>query len=216
MMNKQRIIDFLVKNQIHYPEYFKKNRLEKIKYGYTSDINQIYCYLNEIDIKKTEYFTFFNILNTYFNLNNKNICEIACGYIPILSKIIKENTDSKITAINNKIIINNYNGVNTIEADLTQNFNLNPFDLIIGFRSCNITETILLNCFKLKKEFMLYLCPCSNKPLQNINYKKEIWTYHNWHDYLINIIKNNKLYNTTIIYNHNLGDDCPIIIAKLK
>ena len=42
-MQNDRVIEFLRKHKNTYPEYFEKNRLEKIKYGYTCDINQIYC-----------------------------------------------------------------------------------------------------------------------------------------------------------------------------
>ena len=215
-MSKNNIINFLKQHKDIYPEYFEKNRLQKIKYGYTCDINQIYCYLNEIDITKTDYFRFFKLIETYFDLNNLNIAEVGCGYIPILSSIIKQNSNCEITAINNKIIINNYNNIKTLETDLSYGFHFNNYDLIIGFRPCNITEQVIIDCFTSNKDFIIYLCPCAIEPL-NINYfNKEKWTYKDWHKYLINIVKKNKNYDVNILYNHSLDDDCPIIIAKTK
>ena len=171
---------------------------------------------NEIDITKTDYFRFFKLIETYFDLNNLNIAEVGCGYIPILSSIIKQNSNCEITAINNKIIINNYNNIKTLETDLSYGFDFNNYDLIIGFRPCNITEQVIIDCFTSNKDFIIYLCSCAIEPL-NINYfNKEKWTYKDWHKYLINIVKKNKNYDVNILYNHSLDDDCPIIIAKAK
>lgn len=210
------VINFLKENKEYYPEYFINNRLSKVKYGYTCDINQIYCYLNKIPIKNTDYYKLVQIINDHFNLKNMNILEVACGYIPILSGIIKENYNTKNTAINNKILINNYKNVNTIEFDLFKPFNLSDYDLIIGFRPCAITENIILECFYYKKDFLIYLCPCDNKPLNKHNYNPKTWTYKKWHNYIISLIKNNRNYIIKIIKNHELEDDCPIIIAKYK
>lgn len=215
-MSKNNIINFLKQHKNTYLEYFEKNRLQKIKYGYTCDINQIYCYLNEIDITKTDYFRFYEIIKRNFNLNGLNIVEVGCGYIPVLSNIIKENSNCHITAINNKILIKNYNNIQTIEADLSLFFDFSKFDLIVGFRPCNITEQIILDCFKAKKNFIIYLCPCAIEPLDTKKHNNRSWTYNDWHHYLINLIKENKKYELTIIYNHTLDDDCPVIIGKLK
>lgn len=215
-MSKNNIINFLKQHKDIYPEYFEKDRLKKIKYGYTCDINQIYCYLNEIDITKTDYFRFFEIIKNHFCLDNLNIVEVGCGYIPILSNIIKQNSNCKVTAINNKILIKNYNGIHTIETDLSHTFNFNKFDLIVGFRPCNITEKVIIDCFRSNKDFAIYLCPCAIEPLNNKHYNKNNWTYKDWHNYLINLINSNSNYNITVLYHHNLDDECPIIIGKVK
>ena len=46
------VIKFLQKYKNYYPEYFEKNRISKCNYGYTCDINQIYCFLGEKNIKE--------------------------------------------------------------------------------------------------------------------------------------------------------------------
>ena len=212
-MANKKVIDFIKKHKEFYPEYFEKDRLNKVKYDYTCDINQIYCYLKLKDIKKTNYYTIFSIISRYFDLNNKNILQTACGYIPILSGLLKEQYKCNITAVNNKIIIHNYKGVETLEYDLNKSFDLTNYDLIIGFRSCIITEKIIVECFEKKKDFVIYLCPCDNPPLNKKNYDENTWTYKKWHNYLINLVLKNEQYKSDILYNHGL-DDCPIIIAK--
>lgn len=216
IMKNNQIIDFIKKHKDFYPEYFKNNRLSKIRYGYTCDINQIYCYLDKIPIRETDYFLFSNIISKHFNLKNIEILEIACGYIPILSGIFKDNYNSNITAVNNKILIENYKGVTTKEFDLMQPYDFSSSDLIIGFRPCEITENVILQCFNYKKSFVIYLCPCTNKPLNESNYDKKNWTYQKWHKYIIKMIKNNNEYKCKVIYKHKLEDECPIIIAKYK
>ena len=52
------LINFLQQNKNYYPKYFEKNRLSKCNYGYTCDINQIYCYLGEKISKKLSIIVF--------------------------------------------------------------------------------------------------------------------------------------------------------------
>ena len=212
--NNDDVIAFLKKHRNFYSEYFEQNRLEKIKYGYTCDINQIFCYLHKIPIEQTDYFLLATLIAKYFNLPNKKVLEVACGYIPILSSIIKKKYGCDIKAINNKILLHNYNGVNTEEFDLFKPYNLSEFDLIIGFRPCDITESIILECFKYKKDFVFYLCPCIIEPLNKENYVRNEWTYKKWTDYIFNLVNSNNNYRCKIIKNHSSEDDCPIIIAK--
>lgn len=204
------VIEFLKLHKDVYNIYFENNRLSKCYYGYTCDINQIYCYLNLIDINETEYYTFYNLSKKYFNLNNIKILEVACGYIPILSSIYKNN-NFDIDALNNKIVIDNYNNIKTIECDLTDKFNLEKYDLIIGFRPCDTTEQILDLCYFYNKDFMIYLCPCIHNP---INKEITFSTYKEWLNYLKNKLNNFKNYNIDIFSDKDLPDDCPVIIGK--
>ncbi|MBR3199523.1 MAG: hypothetical protein IKG27_05880 [Bacilli bacterium] len=214
MNNVDDVVSFLKEHRNFYSQYFEKERLKKIKYGYTCDINQIFCHLNKVPITQTDYYLLTTIISKYFDLNNKKILEVACGYIPILSSIIKEKYSCEIKAINNKILFHHYKGVETEERDLFKSYDLSGFDLIIGFRPCEITETIILECFKYKKNFAFYLCPCVIEPLNKSDYVKETWTYEKWHNYIINLITSNINYECIIIKKHCLEDDCPIIIAK--
>lgn len=208
----KEIIKFLKSHKKDYLEYFEKDRLNKCEYGYTCDINQIYCYLNKIDIKNTEYYTFFKISKKFFDFDGKKILEIGCGKIPILSSIYKMNNYS-IEAINNKIIVKNYKKIKTIEYDLTQEIDLIKYDIIIGLRPCTITENIINTCLKYQKDFIIYLCPCIHQPLQNnISFN----SYNDWIQYLSNRLNKISDYNIIFESNNELPDNCPIIIGKYQ
>ncbi len=179
------VIDFIIKNKNYYPEYLEKDRLKKCICGYTCAVNQIYCYLKKIDIKKTEYYNFYKICCKHFELQNKKIIEVGCGYIPILASIFKE-SNYNIIAIDSKILITNYKNVLTLEHDLSKKFNLSNYDLVVGFRPCNITENIIDMCDKYKKDFIIYLCPCIHVPKdKNI----VISSYQDWLNYIIKKVK---------------------------
>ena len=208
-MSNKKVINFIYKNKTFYEDYFHNNRLSKCNYGYTCDIDQIYCYLNLIDIKKTVYFDFYNVVNAYFDIDNMNLLEVTCGYIPILSAIYKNN-GINIDAINNKILIKNYRGINTIEYDLNKPYDLSKYDLIIGIRPCYITENIIDNCYKYKKDFILYLCPC----VHNSKDGKVFDNYKNWINYLKFKTSNFANYNIKFEYFDFFPDKCPVIIGK--
>ena len=205
------VIDFIKKHKDFYSEYLINNRLEKCKYGYTCDIDQIYCYLNKVNISETVYNKFYNLSKEYFNLDNKSILEVGCGYIPILSSIYKNNGYS-IEAINNKILFKDYNNIKTTEYDLNKEYDLSKYDLIVGIRPCVITENIIDLCYKYKKDFMIYFCPC----IHNSKDGNKFNTYDEW----INYIK----YKTSLFENYDISfincndfpDNCPIIIGKYK
>ncbi len=203
------VIEFIKQNKEFYPEYFINNRLEKCNYGYTCDVDQIYCYLNKVNIKTTIYNTFYNITKKYFDLKNKRILEVGCGKIPILSGLFKDN-NINIDAIDSNILINNYKDITTIKYDLQKEYDISKYDLIIGLRPCNITENIIDMCFKYKKDFIIYLCPCIHKSKNNNIFN----TYEEWISYLKDKISNNKEYSFEFIYSNNLPDNCPIIIGK--
>lgn len=137
------VINFLQQNKNYYHEYFEKNRLSKCNYGYTCDINQIYCYLGEKNIKKTEYYSFYNISKKYFDLADMRILDSCCGKIPILSSIYNNNC-LKIEAINEKIVIKNYKKIKTYEKNILQFNKYDKFDLVIAFRPYYPTETIII------------------------------------------------------------------------
>ena len=203
------VIDFINNHKDYYPEYFIKNRLSKCKYGYTCDVDQIYCHLNKIDIKETVYYNFYIFSKKYFNINNKRILEVGCGYIPILSSIYKEN-NIDVDAINLKILFKNYKNVNTIEYDLNNDYNLSKYDIIVGIRPCNITENIIDLCYKYKKDFIIYLCPCIHKAKNGLTFA----TYEKWINYLKEKTSNFTNYNIIFTKYKKLPDKCPIIIGK--
>lgn len=203
------VLSYLKTHKEYYKEYFLNDRLSKCKYGYTCDINQIYCYLNKIDIKCTEYYTFYNISLQYFDFNNKNIVDVCCGKIPILSSLYKNN-NYKIEAIDKQIVANNYNGIKTIEYDLRKKYSFKKYDIILSIRPCEPTDYIINLCLKERKDFMIYLCPCTHKTAKGKKFKK----YDEWINYLKYKLSSHKEYNTIFLTDDNLPDNNYIIIAK--
>jgi len=215
MINKKEILKikkFINENPKYYNNLINVNLDNRVFYGFSSEINQIICHLEMIELTNTDYYQFYKIIKKHFNLKNKKILEVASGPIPILSSIIKENEKTEITAVNEKILYKNYKGVKTKEKDLTKPYVLKKYDLIIGFRPCIISENIINLSMHYKKDFCIYLCSCPLKP-KNEN---GIWGQRKWHNYLINIILQNKNYNLKIIKSKKLLDDCPVLIAKYK
>lgn len=205
------VINFMEKFKKEYSEYFVNDRLQKCKYGYTCDVNQIYCYLNKKNIEDTEYYTFFKISKLFFNFKNKKILEVCCGKIPILSSLYKRE-NLNISATNNKILINNYKNIPTFECDFENDTDIKEYDIIIGLRPCSPTEKILDLCLKHKKDFIIYLCPCIHEPLDN-NFKKNI-TYEEWINYLKEKLYKYNDYQLYFLSYNKLPDNCPIIIGK--
>ncbi len=207
----RKINDFIDKYKSYYKDFIPLSIRKKIKYGYHCDTDQIFCHLNIVKKNESAYYRFLKILKSYFNLRTLCIAELSCGLIPILSSTAKRYTRKNITAISNKILFKNYKSIETIETDLTKNFDLTKFDLIIAFRPCFPTENIIDLCFQYKKDFAVYLCPCIFQPKDS---NKKFESTEQWHNYLIKKVRNNKAYSTSIIKSDRLQDDMPIIISK--
>lgn len=204
----KEVIDFIKKYKDFYPEYFINDRLKKCKYGYTCDVDQIYCHLSKIDITTSVYYNFYNLSLKYFNIKDLKLLEVCSGYIPILSSIYKEN-GINIEALNKRILFKDYKDIKTIEFDLNNEYDLSDYDLIVGIRPCDVTKNIIDYCYKYKKDFMIYLCPCIHEPKTNI--KTE--TYDDWINYLKEKTSSFKNYKIKFIKEKNFPDDCPIIIG---
>ena len=211
---KKRVIDFILENKEYYKEYLNPNIMKKINYGYTSDVNQIYCHLGFKKIENTDYYEFYKIIKENFGITNKRIIDVACGLIPIVSYIIKLNENCYIKAADKRIIFKNYKNIPTEEIDLTKDYNIEDYDLIIGFRPCYVTENIIIQALKNNKDFCIYMCPCILKPSDN--HFKGRWSKKRWYKYLESLIVNNRNYDLKIITSKYLDDNCPVFIGKYK
>lgn len=205
--------EFIKNYKFFYPGLMDKN-IKECFYGYSSEINQIYCHLGLIDLKDTDYFEFYKILKEHFDLKNKIILDVASGVIPVLASIIKDTEKIKVTAVNDKILFKNYHGVITKEADLNNYYDLSEFDLIIGFRPCVTTDNMMQLAIKNKKDFCFYMCPCTLKP-RDVKIDAP-WGQRKWYDYLKSLIQNDNNYELKVTTSKNLLDDCPIFIGKYK
>ncbi len=218
--NKINILkDFLKNNKNFYIDYLFNDFKDRLFMGYTKNndvINQIYCYLDLIDIKNTEYYQYYKYLQDNFNVNNKNILEVGCGIIPILANIIYEH-NNKITLCESNVLIND-NNLNIINDKFNINTNIDNYDFIYGFRPCMATESIIKNCLTNHKEFSIYTCMCALQPNEEYNnFSKDNWDYKKWHEYLIYIANkyNDGTFNIKIDYIKEI-DECPIISAFKK
>ena len=205
----KEVLDFLRMHKDYYSDYFIDNRLLKCRYGYTCEIDSVYCHLNKINIKETVYFNFYKLTKKLFDLKKGTILEVGCGYIPILSSIYKQN-GFDVDAVDKKILFKNYKQVHTIEFDLTKEFDLSNYHLIVGLRPCTITENVIELCYRYHKSFIIYLCPCIHKPKNNVN----INAYTEWINYLKEKTAEFQNYNISFIKVKTMPDDCPVVIGK--
>lgn len=219
MTNEQRTLinHFLEKYKNLYPDYLQDDFQDKIYKGYTLNndiINQIYCYLNCVDLEKTDYYHFFKYLEKNHLLNGK-LLEVGCGAIPILSNILYEH-QYKITALDKKIIIKDFH-FSMIEQELDDSFDFRKYDTIIAFRPCMATEIIIRNCLKNNISFCIYLCNCALYPQEmNYSFNKNNWKNEDWVQYLKKVVKKYNQHNMIIKidYNTTMFDNCPIILAR--
>lgn len=206
------VIKFLQKYKNYYPEYFEKNRLSKCIYGYTCDINQIYCFLGEKNIKESEYYNFYNISKSYFDLKNMRVLDVCCGKIPILS-LIYNGKCLNIEAVDKQIVIKDYKKIKIYEEDVISFNKFDEFDLVVAFRPCFPTETIINKCIENNINFIIYLCPCIH---QGINSSFKFKTYDEWIKYLKKNLLQLTNYKIKFIIDKNMPDECPIIIGIKK
>lgn len=209
-MNEE-INKFLDEHIDHYPDFVPERIRNKIHYGYHSDTDQIICHLGLIEEKESAYYKFMQLILENWNIKNKSIVEVSCGLIPILSSLLQSKC-KKITAINKDFVFENYKNVETIRYDLNLKFDFTDYDLVVGFRPCTPTENIIDLCLSQRKDFAIYLCPCLPPAKDDKNFKSS----EEYHNYLIEKIKNDKNVNLKVIRNHNLQDDMPVLICQRK
>ena len=116
-----------------------------------------------------------------------------------------------VDAIDRNITIDNYSGVRTIKFDFNNEYDLSEYDLVVGFRPCSVKEKMTEYSYKYKKDFLIYLCPCVHKPINN-NVKK----YDEWVNYLIDKINTYKIYDLTVLNDEKMPDGWPILIGKIN
>ncbi len=216
MDNKKKIKYFIKIYSDKYPDWARRDFKKKIFSGYTLNndiINQIYCFLDLIDEKDTDYYKFFEYMKNKNMFDNKsNILEIGSGAIPILANIVNKYTNKKIITMEPNNIINIKNDVKNINQKFSDQTNIDNYDFIYAFRPCVPTEDIILNCLKNNKDFCIYLCNCALRPKTLKEYNENTWSSKDWHKYLLEITsKYKEKFIIKLDYETGLFDDCPII-----
>lgn len=106
---QEKINNFLSKYKGKYSKFSYDDFQDKIYNGYTLKkdiINQIYCFLELVDIKKTDYYIFYQYLKKNGFLK-ENMLEVCCEAIPILTNLIYQD-NYKITAIDKKVVVKDF------------------------------------------------------------------------------------------------------------
>lgn len=216
-MKDKKLKNFLDCYAKFYPKWAQEDFKEKIFKGYdrnNSIIMQIYCYLNLVNIKKTEYYLFYKYIkkNKFLSTNTLDAC---CGEIPIISSILNSKKYS-ITAVDKNIVVKDFS-FPIKELKINDSFPFENYKSVVAFRPCVATETIIRNCLKKKVPFCICLCTCSIFPQEKYTFfKEEDWTNEKWLTYLKYIIAKYNIHHmkVTIDYHTNLFDKTPIICAK--
>lgn len=217
-MNKRKIDNFLDRYAHLYPDYLKSDFKKKIYDGYTINndvINQIYCFLELVNIKKTDYYIFYKYLKEH-NFLSENILEVGCGLIPILSRIVYDE-GYNITALDKNIIFDDF-GFHVIEKELSDSFSYSNYSSIIAFRPCMATETTIRNCLKNNIPFCIYLCSCSLYPQEPYKeFDKKDWSNKKWIAYLMHVVDKYNEHDMIVKLEYDTGlfDECPIIYGKV-
>lgn len=143
---------------------------------------QIYSYLfpdafaNEYNL----YTMFYKYLRHRFpNAPSKKILEVASGYLPGLSIILREKFKRKmnVSCIDPKALPIKINGITITRANFTVDTDTSDIDLIIANCPCDafdvIVDSILIN----PKEICIQTCPCRKEPFYSL------WEFHYYLDY---------------------------------
>lgn len=208
---KLKVINFLQKHSELYAEFLSKSIKKKITYGYHCDTDQVYSHLKLKYCKNTPYYKFAKSIKNYFNINSDTkILEISSGKIPILSSILRNYTKS-VTALNTSFVFQEYKNINLIQAEFNCEFSLENYDLIVGYRPCEATEDIINQCFKYKRDFAIYFCPCLGG-----KFESEFENAKIWRDSLIQKVMQNTNYEFAIVNIKGMFDKMPILFAKHK
>lgn len=181
----RKLKEFIEQNKGFYSDNLREML---VNYDENSEIDkydfmlQIYSYLfpelfaNEYNL----YTMFYKYLRHRFpNAPSKKILEVASGYLPGLSIILREKFRRKIniSCIDPKALPINIDGINVRKANFTADTDTSNIDLIIANCPCDafdvIVDSILIN----PKEICIQTCPCRKEPFYSL------WEFHYYLDY---------------------------------
>lgn len=215
--DKAKLVAFKEKYYQRYVSYLQEELDNKLLNGFTNNndtINQIYCCLQIVPDRFNYYLEFIKIIQKYFALENKKVLEVGAGSLPILASYLESKALS-YDIMDPGTILEDVVGIKgrVIKEKFSLATNINDYDLLIGYNPCAATESMIRNCLKNHKEFIIALCGCAFLPE---NYK--VRTNKQWQKYLLQIIeKSGQDYNLYIEYFKDyLNIEYPILVMKLK
>ena len=215
--DKAKLVAFKEKYYQRYVSYLQEELDNKLLNGFTNNndtINQIYCCLQIVPDRFNYYLEFIKIIQKYFALENKKVLEVGAGSLPILASYLESKALS-YDIMDPGTILEDVVGIKcrVIKEKFSLATNITDYDLLIGYNPCAATESMIRNCLKNHKEFIIALCGCAFLPE---NYK--VRTNKQWQKYLLQIIeKSGQDYNLYIEYFKDyLNIEYPILVMKLK
>lgn len=215
--DKAKLVAFKEKYYQRYVSYLQEELDNKLLNGFTNNndtINQIYCCLQIVPDRFNYYLEFIKIIQKYFALENKKVLEVWAGSLPILASYLESKALS-YDIMDPGTILEDVVGIKgrVIKEKFSLATNITDYDLLIGYNPCAATESMIRNCLKNHKEFIIALCGCAFLPE---NYK--VRTNKQWQKYLLQIIeKSGQDYNLYIEYFKDyLNIEYPILVMKLK
>lgn len=132
-------------------------------------LNQFYNEYGLIDNNRNIYLAILKKLKEVFELKNKQILEVGGGPIPILGRLIADETknitvfDSNITHKNN-----DKKNLKIVSKYFTPITSLDNYDIVVSFMACGAQESIICNCANNNKDFFIGLCPCGKEAISNL------------------------------------------------
>lgn len=215
--DKAKLVAFKEKYYQRYVSYLQEELDNKLLNGFTNNndtINQIYCCLQIVHDRFNYYLEFIKIIQKYFALENKKVLEVGAGSLPILASYLEFKALS-YDIMDPGTILEDVVGIKgkVIKEKFSLATNITDYDLLIGYNPCAATESMIRNCLKNHKEFIIALCGCAFLPE---SYK--VRTNKQWQKYLLQIIeKLGQDYNLYIEYFKDyLNIEYPILVMKLK
>ena len=178
---------------------------------------QICSKIGAFELNEDRYRKFVNLISEEFSLEG-NIIEIGCGNFPIVSYHLSKIKTSKgtITAYDPRVITKPVENIKLVKEEFSYNTDLKPYNLVVGYFACDVTETIIKRACDEEKDFIVGLCGCTHFP-RSYFLDGNIATKESWLDYLYNMAQKHKssACDLSVKYLDDI-DNYPIIEGKHK
>ena len=184
---KEKIQNFIDTYKNYYSEPLQKLFLEI----YTAEEVQNYDFIMQIlsylfpgkIIKERNVYTMFlkYLLNRFPNIDRKKILEVASGYLPGFSLILKEKIkrNLQLTCMDPKTIPIKMEGIKTKKEQFTQDTDTTNYDILIATCPCDALDDIVASILKRPKEICVQSCPCRKNSFYNL------WEFRYYIDALV-------------------------------
>lgn len=188
-----------------------------------SIVLQVYDELGLLPDDKNIYIKFIELLNSEFDIKNKNIVEVGGGYIPRLGKrIALMQNRGTITVYDPNLYITNNEGKRIEDYKEFPNLklvkrrfypisNVDDADIIVGLMPCGAVESITKSAIRHNKDFMVVMCDeCNPQELFDPIEEDADWKMQ-FIERLDRELENSELGKLKVKYKSEIGNKFPII-----